>query len=70
VNTVRPIRFRLLHAPRLIWLHRCLVRNCNGLRILLSDQQNFPRGTLFRCRVGLVRVFQGETLAKRDRQLP
>jgi len=37
---------------------------------LLRDQQDFPRGTLFRCCVRMVRVFQCETLAKRDRQLP
>jgi len=53
-----------------IWLYRCLVRNYDGLRILLRDQQDFPRGTLFRCCVRLVRVFQCETLAKRDRQPP
>jgi hypothetical protein len=69
VRTVSPTRFRARHPPRLIWLHRCLVRNYEGLRILLSDQQNFPGGTLFRCCMGLVRVFQCETLAKRDRQL-
>src|SRR4029077_6268183 len=40
------------------------------LWILLRDQQDFPRGTLFRCCVRLVGVFQCETLAKRDRQLP
>jgi hypothetical protein len=69
-SAVSRIRFRPRHLPRLILLHRCLVRNYDGLRILLRDQQDFPRGTLFRCRVRLVRVFQCETLAKRDRQLP
>jgi hypothetical protein len=38
--------------------------------ILLRDQQDFPHGTLFRYCVRLVRIFQCETLAKRDRQLP
>jgi hypothetical protein len=42
----------------------------NKYRFLLRDQHDFPRGTLFCCCVRLVRVFQCETLAKRDRQPP
>src|SRR4029077_13834253 len=39
------------------------------LWILLRDQQDFPRGTLFRCCARLVGVFHGEPLRKRDRRV-